>query len=306
MTQRCRLLCLGLSLGLLRPAPAVAARGEASLDLRARAGGGTRLRLHEARGSLQAPLGGHWEFYADAGMRNGEGLVSESYAEYRSRGTRLRLGRLFLPIGIHSRSELYYTGFVELPFVKYWPFNGFVAFRSEQGVTLSGGSPCWRYELGLLGGDGSEAILGLDDPKDVTLRVQSYRGGWIVGINGYTGTARARAAGGDVERRAARLAGLDWRYSAPGWIVRGEWWTGRLGGGALDGGYLDLLYHPAGLPAWTFVLRGEAVHWRGAYRLGTVGAKFVPAPGWGIHLNWIETDYGGEGLRAQVLRTVEF
>jgi hypothetical protein len=313
--SRTLLLCLCLALGPQLPARALAVNGEASLDARARTGyGGTTLRIFEARGSLQVtadrppPLAPRWGFYADAGVREGQAVLDESYIDYRTAGTRLRLGRFFLPVGIHTRSELYYTGFVQLPFVKYWPFNGFVAFRSEQGLSLAGGSSRFGYELGLLGGDGSQAALGLDGPQDVSLRLQAYTGRLILGANGYAGTTRAFVPGGGRRRRAARLAGLDWRYSTPGWIVRGEWWTGRSGGRALDGGYLDLLYHPDALPAWTFVLRGEVVHFVRTARLGTLGAKYVAAPGWAIHLNWVEESrpFGTGGLNLQVLRTIEF
>lgn len=302
------LVGLSLLLGALFPAHAVDIRGEATLDVRARTGyGGSRLSVYEARGSLQAPIGRRWELYADAGVREGEGIVAESYAEYRAEGTRLRLGRFYLPIGIHSRSELYYTGFVELPFVKYWPFGSFVAFRSEQGLAVAGGSPRLGYQLGLLGGDGSEGLLGLDDPRETSLRLQGAAGRLILGVNGYAGSHESpfQPDGGE---RAARLFGLDWRYSTPGWIVRGEYWTGRTGGRALDGGYVDLLYHPEALPAWTLVLRGEVVRWGRTARLGTIGTRYVPAAGWAIHVNWIaeNADYGSKGLHLQLLRGVEF
>jgi hypothetical protein len=283
--------------------------GEASLDARAQTGqGSTTLRVYEARGSASASLARQWEFYTDAGVREGEGFVDESYVEYGSGETRLRLGRFFLPVGIQTRSELYYTGFVQIPFVKYYPINGYSPFRSEQGITVAGGSPRFRYEAGLLGGDGAPGLLGLHDPQDATLRLQGYSGRLVLGVNGYAGTTRTPTPGGDASDRAVRLAGLDWRYSTPGWIVRGEWWTGRTAGRALDGGYVDLLYHPTALPAWTFVLRGEVVHWRHTFHRVTIGARYIPAPGWALHLNWIDEnrDYGAKGLHLQVLRTVEF
>jgi hypothetical protein len=286
-----------------------AVHGEASLDVRAHASDdSTTLQVYEARGSLQAALSRQWELYADGGVRHGNGVIDESYVGYRSAGTRVRLGRFFVPIGIHSRSELYYSGFVNYPFVKYYPFRGFQLYRSDQGIALAGGSSRLSYEVSVLGADGSSGLLGLEDPQDITLRLQGYSGRLILGLNGYAGTTRVPLPGGGAEGRAVRLAGLDWRYSTPGWIVRGEWWTGQSGGRALDGGYLDLIYHPAIWPAWTFVFRGDLAYWALTFHAVTLGTRFVPARGWAVQVNWVATDpdYSTKGLHLQVLRSVEF
>lgn len=310
MIRHLVLLSAFLGISFASAAGAVVVHGEASLDARARSGqGATTLEIFEARAALQSTLAPRLELYTDAGVRDGRGVIDEAYADWRGGDARLRLGRFFLPIGIHSRSELYYTGFVRLPFVKYYPFNGFVLFRSEQGAAVAGGPPRLRYEVGVVGDDGSQAALGLDRPEEIALRLQSFDGHLIWGANGYAGTTRPPSPPPTPSgRRAVRLVGLDWRYSLPEWIVRGEWWMGRVGGRSLAGGYVDLLYHPEPLPAWTFVLRVEQVDFRRTLRRGTLGAKHVPARGWTIALNWVLEDprYDARGVSFQVLRTVQF
>jgi hypothetical protein len=285
-------------------------RGEASLDFRGYHDRDTTVfELYEARGALFLPLGRHVEIYTDSGERDNHGVIDELFAAYEAGATRLRLGRFFLPIGIHSRSELYYTGFVELPLLKYYPLNGFVAFRSEQGLTVEGGPSWLRYEVAILGGTGSQVALGLDRPEDLSVRLQGYAGRLILGLNGYAGTTQTFGmAGAPGPRRASRLAGLDWRYSAPQWIARGEWWVGSVGDRHPSGGYLDLIYHPTALPPWTFVGRLEQIRQGKTLRRQTIGTRYVPARGWTLQLNLIaETpDIGGRGLHFQIVRFIEF
>jgi hypothetical protein len=325
--RRSRLAVVALLLGLLACPTAIGSpyaqgapadtgpveagiRGEASLDLRGyHDSDSTAFELYEARGSLFVPLGRRWEIYTDSGVREDHGVIDELFAAYQAGATRLRLGRFFLPIGIHTRSELYYTGFVELPLLKTYSLNGFVGWRSEQGLAVEGGPSRLRYEVGIIGGDGSQAALGLEHPQDLSARLQLFTGRLILGLNGYAGTTRTLSPpGGAGPRRASRLAGLDWRFSVPAWVVRGEWWAGTVGDRHPSGGYLDLIFHPTALPPWTFVGRLEQIRLGRTLRRQTIGTKYVPGRGWSLQLNLItETpDSGGKGLHFQVLRIIEF
>jgi hypothetical protein len=285
-------------------------RGEASLDLRGyHDSENTAFDLYEARASLFVPLGRRWELYTDSGVREDRGVIDELFAAYQAGGTRLRLGRFFLPIGIHTRSELYYTGFVELPLLKYYPLNGFVAFRSEQGVTVEGGPSRLRYEVGLIGGEGSQVGLGLEHPEDLSARLQMFTGRLILGLNGYAGTTHTFSPLSEAgPRRTVRLAGFDWRYSIPAWVVRGEWWAGKVGDRHPSGGYLDLIFHPTVLPPWSFVGRLEQIRVGRTIRRQTIGTKYVPGRGWLLQLNLIaETpDTGAKGLHFQIVRFIGF
>jgi hypothetical protein len=72
--------------------------------------------------------------------------------------------------------------------------------------------------------------------------------------------------------------GLDFRWSRPSLILRGELVTGDVPGGSPRGYYLDALYRPAGLHRGTLVGRVESSRGRGGdestYRRQTIGLKW--------------------------------
>jgi hypothetical protein len=261
--------------------------GNFTLDVRAgEYEGETQAEVRRAAAVVDARLTPHLQMYADAGWYYGEATANELYAAYQPGATRWRLGRFYIPIGIHAYSELFYTGFVLAPLVKAPAYSGaFAPFRSELGLSADWGSPRLRLEASIAGGDGSQAAAGLDRVEEGSLRIQTAQGRWIVGLNGLAGRAHAPLDSGGFGKRAVRLAGIDWRYSKSSVIVRGEylWW--RVPGYTAYGGYLDVLYHAESAPAWTLVARAETMRLGGEQYRFTIGARYAPAPGWLVQLN---------------------
>src|SRR5207253_2379407 len=88
-------------------------------------------------------------------------------------------------------------------------------------------------------------------------RVQHFAGPLILGLS----AMREHIPNVDPEYRGTGyFYGLDFRYSRPTLILRGELVGGHVPGGSPEGFYLDLLYHPGSLGRVTFVGRTEAVH----------------------------------------------
>jgi hypothetical protein len=241
----------------------------------------TNVRLL-ADADLHSPFRAHLDLEREEGD---DTEFHEAYGEW-GRGTRrVRLGRFQIPFGIYNRSELYYSGLVLDPLVQYYPFRGPQLGRSKQGLSFLWAEGSWQFEGALFGnGDGLSAFV--PSRGEGSIRVQHYSGPLIIGLNALREHARDPGGG---ELRTAHFLGLDFRYSRPALILRGELVSGRLPGGSPRGYFVDLLYHPAVLDRATFVARTEFVRGQPgngrSYRRHTVGLKWGLAPGTTVALN---------------------
>jgi hypothetical protein len=308
-----RALLMALTLGFAFAGAAVPAAGggvkleewNASVSLRLRTHDAVVGSVQELRGSALIALDPRFRIFADHSVREGDGSLPELYVRYDNGRQRFKLGRFYLPIGIHDYSELYYVGFISIPITKYYSYRGTVPYRSEQGLQWDSRHGRWSWELALIGDAGSQSTLGLERPRGVVGRVQTTAGRWIIGMNGYD-------AEEDYERGGQQVHwyGLDLRYSRPRWVLRGEAFAGTAEGDDIRSYYVDVLYHPDALPRWTFLGRAEAVSGLHHHTRYTVGARVVLGRGLTGSANWIDNHVkfpsNAGGLNLQLLRTWQY
>jgi hypothetical protein len=226
----------------------------------------------------------------------------EAYGEWEAGRQRWRLGRFQIPFGIHNRSELYYVGLISDPLVRYYPFQGPHLEDSANGLEYLRSAGPWQVEAVLLGrGDAIGAVVPRGD--EGSLRIQRYTGSLIIGLNAFRSRAPVAGAGNTGE---GHFFGLDFRFSRPALILRGEIVTGHVPGGSPEGFYLDALYHPVRLGRVTVVGRTEAVRGQprfgGLYERETIGLKWEAAPGIAVALNQlIEPSRARSGLQGTTL-----
>jgi hypothetical protein len=189
----------------------------------------------------------------------------------------IRAGRYRTPFGLATRSDHAYTGFLRSPLIRYDDYFALSNTFLEHGVNVVAGMPHLYAETSL----GVPADVG--DVKrrsgfDTIVRVQGYRGGWIVGVS-HIRTQPTQPA--SFARGRATFTGVDVRWMQDGLLVRGEWITGQpFDGPTTDGWYADLILHRPAMGPVTAVLRAEQLHYSTAEtefelhqtRL-TVGAK---------------------------------
>jgi hypothetical protein len=211
----------------------------------------------------------------------------EAYGEWEAGRQRWRLGRFQVPFGIYNRSELYYVGIIYDPLIRYYPIQGPHLEDSANGVQYLRSEGRWQFEAAVFGrGDDVGGLVPRGDQG--TLRLQRYGGPWIIGLNAY----RTRApAVGTAQYGDGHFFGLDFRYSRPALILRGEVVAGSVPGGSPEGFYLDALYHPAWLGRINVVGRTEAVRGQprdgGLYERETIGLKWEAIPGVAVALNQV-------------------
>ena len=191
-----------------------------------------------------------------------EAELYEAYGEWAAGAQRVLLGRFQAPFGIYNRSELYYVGLVYDPLINYYPFQGPHLGGSATGLEYVRAMGAWQVEAALFG-HGSDLRALIPTGGEGSIRIQRYTGRLILGLSGFRGRAGEADPGYHGE---ARFLGLDFRFSRPPLILRGEVVAGTVArsgapgaGGSPEGFFLDALYHPGWLGRVTFVARTEAV-----------------------------------------------
>jgi hypothetical protein len=273
---------LGIALALLC-VPAAGSSITADLILYLRYWQTDRLkttRLANARLLADAEPHRAFHFHLDLDRDEPSGVeLYEAYGEWEAGRQRLRLGRFQVPFGIYNRSELYYVGLVYDPLIRYYPFQGPHLEDSANGLEYLRSEGPWQVEAALFG-RGSEVGAVVPTGHEGALRIQRYTGSLILGLNAFL-TRVGEAETGYHGR--AHFFGVDFRFSRPTLILRGEVVVGHVPGGSPEGFYLDALYHPARLGRLTLVGRTEAVRGQpirgGLYQRETVGLKWEVAPG---------------------------
>jgi hypothetical protein len=217
----------------------------------------------------------------------GRAQLIEAFAEkqFRPRGALLgiRAGRFRMPFGIHSRSDYGYSGFVRPPLIRYDGYFGLSNNWLEDGAVFTAGVPQLYVEASV-SRPHDVGFAVRRKGTDGSLRVQAYRGNFIVGAsyarsNPYLSP---RFASG---RQA--FGGFDARWAHPaGFQARGEFLAGHsYEGVSTRGFYVDGQVHRPGMGPFTALVRGEWMdytapdpHAREARRL-TLGTRFrLPGP----------------------------
>jgi hypothetical protein len=304
MSRLRRIAALGLALTLASVSPA---RASVTADLILSLHYWNTDRLNTTR-LANARLLGDVEprpalrFHMDVDREEGESPdLYEAYGEWAGRGQQARLGRFQVPFGIYNRSELYYVGLVYDPLIRYYPYQGPHLGGSANGLGYVRTLGAWQVEAALFG-RGSDVGAVVPNGGQGAMRIQRFTGSLIVGLSAY----RDRVPPGAEYPGEAHFLGLDFRYSRPSLILRGELVAGTVPRGSPKGFYLDALYHPVALNRVTFVGRIEAVRGQpdtgGLYQRQTIGLKWEATRGVAVALNQLfEPSHIRSGLRGTTL-----
>jgi hypothetical protein len=185
--------------------------------------------------------------------------VMEAYAEryFRPRGAvfGVRAGRFRTPFGIYGRSDFSYTGFIRPPLVRY---DGYWAVSNnwlENGATLTAGLPNLFVEASI-GRPDDAGTARRREGTDGSVRVQGYRGPFIVGVSHARSNPYMRRPFA-VGRQA--FSGIDVRWAhESGFQARAEWLKGHsFEGVSTVGGYVDGFVHRPGMGPFTAIMRAE-------------------------------------------------
>lgn len=265
VARRVRRGALGLSVaaGVLlgsRPAHASVAYGEFVLFGLAQTGSSASTNLapyfETTIGDDPAAANVHLSLYLRDVTPDHRLRTLEAFVRVPVAGQRVIAGRMRTPFGIHSWSDLYYH-----------PIIGFPASRSgfsptaptlqqiDQGVSVTGGGDRLSYEVAWLSGTQEDLRL-----QNVSIRVQTYQEPWVLGLNGYWGHVTGPTTGADPATTGIASAyGVDWRYSRPHWLLRGEALVLDRGLNRTAWGFhFDVVHHAANNYRLSYAMRLES------------------------------------------------
>ncbi len=254
-----------------------------------------------------------WSFVTGFMQEWGWQWMDETYLSYEGGPLGLRLGRFRSAFGLSTWSDMHYTPIIALPMVRAYidAAPGVPLYRLDRGAELTGGTPKVEYHLALVDSDESDWNVA---PKTINTGIGGLQ--WsgehlIVGLHGLVKKAVD-------DGRQAEIADLDFRWTAPRLIVRGELVTGVQGGSGCRGFYVDAFYRPVGLARTQLGLRYQGIdnsgydgHWGWKSDVLTIGARqilnkyltFTVNYGAGGHVPAI---FGFEGWSAQMMASYRF
>jgi hypothetical protein len=198
----------------------------------------------------------------------------EAFGELGRGKRRGRLGQYEIPFGNHNRTELYYTGLINQPLIRYYPSRDPSIGQSAEGIAYLGSMSSWQVEAALFGE--RESLESTVPPGGHgAIRVQHFGGSLILGAS----VLSVRIPDQDAQYRGTgHFYGLDFRFSHPAMVLRGELVAGDVPDGSPEGFYVDILYHPEWLGRVSFVGRTEAVQGQprngSTLRQQTIGFKW--------------------------------
>jgi hypothetical protein len=240
------------------------AAGSSSESINAAA---SQLRLlGELRPGFRFEVEGAWgarsrdesDVFGTAYPYEGDVDVMSAYVTYvrpPARGLRsITAGRYRTPFGISAASEHAYVGFLRAPLIRYGGYYALSNGYLEHGLDVTVGVPSLSLEVSLgRPADVGEALRrgGISG----AMRVEAVAGPLIVGVS-YIDTTPYLPERFALGR--TRFGGIDVRWFANGWLLRGEWLGGQpFDGTSTTGGFADLLVHRPELGPVTLLARAE-------------------------------------------------
>ncbi len=221
---------------------------------------------------------------------------------------RVQGGLIRLPFGIYDYRETYASGIIDYPLARVdYALNG-VDWGAPGGkfTTSIPKLSNLQIEVAGLSGDASGPWGNRNTLNGVVERIQIYQKDLIVGLSRWDGNLDVPLTGYGggysgsfspvVARSPVRINGIDWRYTRPHLVVRGEYIFGTLAGNQTHGTYADVYYHLPKYDQITFVGRAEgfrAATGRAYRKQLTLGVRYTASPSWIFSMNWrINTDPG--------------
>jgi len=268
-------------------APSVS--GEVDLDLRNRTAstGHSYPEVYSAGVRVDVTLNATLRGAIDAERRYNRNLIQEAALETDIAGGRLRGGLIRVPFGIYDTRETYASGLINYPIVRSdYEYNA--VDWGAPGAVWIGGGPKLQVEAAAFDGVSSGVWNNRDYIGGGAARLQTYRGDLILGVSRWDGYLSPNDHYAD--REVVQMTGIDWRYTRPQLIVRGEYMKGIEGGDSMQGWYTDLYYRIPHYGRWTAVGRVEefkpAADESQAQQV-TAGMRYVAGPGWNVSVNWL-------------------
>lgn len=262
---------------------------ELNADVRSRVAGvgkgGTS--LYDGTARIRASLAPGLTLNLYGGHRYGNFLPQQATLEKQLGANRLQAGLVRLPFGIYNTQETYASGLIDYPLGR-----GDYGYNSVDwgapGVAWSGGSSLVQIETAYFNGRAS-GVFGNSNPVGgASARVQTYMQGVILGASHWSGYTVA-GYDGPPQRQNVHLNGLDWRYTRPHLLIRGEYLFGSFSSDYMHGAYLDMYYHLPKYGKFTLVSRLEALKPGGAdptRKQLTLGLRYAMTPQWTLSANW--------------------
>lgn len=295
--------------------------GEVDLDLRNRtpSTGHSYPEIYSAGVRVDATLNSTLRATVEAERKYNLNLVQEAAVETDAAGGRLRGGLIRVPFGIYDRRETYASGLINYPIVRSdYEYNA--VDWGAPGVVWIGGGPKLQVEAAGFDGVSSGDWNNRDYTGGGAARLQTYSGDLILGVSRWDGYLSPNDQFS--QREVVQMTGIDWRYTRPQLILRGEYMNGLEGGDRMHGWYVDAYYRLPHLGKWTAVGRIEEFKPSDDASNGrqiTAGLRYIAAPGLNVSLNWTcnngrdfyrhawtyRTRHDGDWY-LQVYRTIEF
>ena len=176
----------------------------------------------------------------------------ETYIEHYVGNDRFRIGRIRSAFGFSDWSELYYQGLPRLPLVRDYPSGGGLDLdRVDAGAEWQTTKNANQLTVAVIDANSGKFELLPEKINHVAVRLQSYQGAFIVGLNALQQL--------QYRSEESQLYGFDLRWSSPHIQIRSEWDYDFAQGYRSQGSYTDITYHPPGLLRTTFIGRFEQV-----------------------------------------------
>ncbi len=284
------LLTLALLLGNSRTAWAQVERPvvELNTDIRSRVAGvgksGTG--LYDASARLTAGLAPGLRLNIYGNRRYGNLLPQQATLEKQWGPQRLQAGMVRLPFGIYDTRETYASGLIDYPMPRSDYFFNSVDWGAP-GIAFSGGSPTVQLEAAYFNGRSSGLWGNANPVGGAAFRAQTYVKGVILGVSRWDGFSVTQY--NKDTRQNVHVTGLDWRFTQPHLLVRGEFLLGSFGNDHANGSYVDVYYHLPKYAKFTLVGRLEYLKPGQADPTGrqiTLGLRYAATPQWIFSVNW--------------------
>jgi hypothetical protein len=200
---------------------------------------------------------------------------------------RVQAGIIRVPFGIYDYRETYASGLIDYPLPRLdYAFNA--VDWGAPGVQWTGGTAAAQVEAAAFNGRGMGIWGNLNGVDGGAVRLQTYAPpGLVLGFSGWIGHLEEYPGQG--MRRDVRLGGIDWRYTRPHLLLRGEALVGTCADSHTKGAYLDAYYRLPSNERLTLVARAEALKPDTAQpesRQITLGCRWNPGPDWTLAANW--------------------
>lgn len=221
-------------------------------------------------------------------------IVQQASVEKEWSSQRMQMGIVRLPFGIYDHQETYASGLIDYPMPRVDYAYSAVDW-GVPGAKWSGGSPQFQIEAAAFDGRSAGVWGNIQNVNGEAVRVQTYVRDLIVGVSRWDGYMSLPSGGYGtpafslIKHQGVHINGVDFRYTRPHLLLRGELLQGVLGGQHTDGWYVDLYYHLPKYQKFILVTRLEALRPKAGVRYGrqiTLGVRYTAAPDWIFAVNW--------------------